>query len=80
MISGETLRLLRNIKGIKQETMAKSLGITQPAYCKLEHSQYINGEKLQKLLAILNYTEKEIEQLKKFLPPPKISKQFAVNN
>ncbi len=36
MLSGETLRMLRNIRGLKQETLAKKLGISQPAYSKLE--------------------------------------------
>jgi len=73
MITGETLKVLRNIKGIKQETMAKSLGITQPAYCKLELSNHINEDKLQKILVILNCTENEVEKIIKFLPPSKMN-------
>ncbi|MGN6163905.1 MAG: helix-turn-helix domain-containing protein [Flavisolibacter sp.] len=46
MISGETLRQLRTLKGVKQKTVAKALGISQPAYCKLEHSEQVNDEKL----------------------------------
>lgn len=69
MVSGELLRMARNLRGINQEFMAKKLGISQPCYCMLEKRNEINGEKLQTLLVILNYTEKEIEEMKKYLPP-----------
>ena len=64
MNSGETLRLLRTIKGFKQATVAKKMGISQPAYCKLEQRVYIREEKLLKLLTSLDSDKEEMEQLK----------------
>ena len=70
MISGETLRQLRNLKGIKQKTLAKELGVSQPAYCKLEQSEKINGERLPQLMKVLGYTIEEWEDAIRILPPP----------
>ncbi len=47
MINGNALRQLRILKGMKQETMAEKLGISQPAYCKREKVKSITGEKLK---------------------------------
>ena len=64
MTSGETLRLLRTIKGFKQATIAKKMGISQPAYCKLEQRVFISEEKLMKLLNSLDSDKEEMEQVK----------------
>ena len=65
MNSGETLRLLRTIKGFKQATIAKKMGISQPAYCKLEQRVYIKEEKLLKLLNFLDSDKHEMEKVKR---------------
>ncbi len=65
MISSETLRQLRTLKGIKQEILAKGLGISQPAYCKLEHNICIDGERLKQILIILKCSMEELEEWKK---------------
>jgi transcriptional regulator with XRE-family HTH domain len=68
MITGETIRLLRTLKGVKQGTIAKSLGISQPAYSKIEKCQQIKETKARKILALLNCEEDQlmrIEQMKK---------------
>lgn len=62
---GETLRLLRAIKGIKQETIAKKLGISQPAYSKIEKRDCINGWRGEQLLTALNCTRDELEWITK---------------
>lgn len=48
MTSGETLRFLRLLKGVKQETIAKKLGISQPAYSKLENKNYDKQDSMGK--------------------------------
>lgn len=68
MITGETLRLLRVFKGMKRETIAKKLGISQPAYSKLESSSSINGEKLEQLLDVLDCTKEHLDYV---LTPPR---------
>jgi transcriptional regulator with XRE-family HTH domain len=67
MISGETLRLLRNIKGIKQETIAKRMGISQPAYCKLERASFIKEEKLCRVLVCMDCNKEDIEKVKQLV-------------
>jgi transcriptional regulator with XRE-family HTH domain len=62
MINGSTLRQLRTLKGLKQETIAEKLDISQPAYSKLEKRERINGEKLEQFLKALDYTREELEQ------------------
>lgn len=75
MICGQTLRLLRAIKGIKQKTIAKKLGISQPAYSKLEKCEAVNGERADAILAALNCTQEDVENFEKaFIPPPKKSR------
>jgi len=69
MLNGETLRLIRLMKSIKQETMACALHISQPAYCKMEKYRYIQGERLEQIFKILNCTKEDIEHYKSFLPP-----------
>ena len=63
MISGETLRLLRILKGIKQETIAKKLGISQPAYCKMERCQKVNPVKYRQVIEALDCTKEELQEV-----------------
>ena len=63
MISGETLRLLRSLKKLKQKTIANKLGISQAAYSKMEKCKLITGERLEKLLKAINCTLVEIETI-----------------
>lgn len=60
LITGEHIRMLRLIKGLKQETVAKKLGISQPAYCKLEKSEVIDMVKLEQLMTALQCCQKDI--------------------
>jgi len=69
MITGETLRQLRGLKGLKQKTMAHQLHISQAAYSKLEKRKKINGHTLEQLKTILDYTDLEIEAIQKLLSP-----------
>ena len=47
-LSGENLRLLRLTKGAKQCSIAKKLGISQPAYSKYEKRDCLDEEKASK--------------------------------
>lgn len=63
MTDGETLRLLRTIKGMKQEFLARKLGISQPAYSKLEKCAYIKDKKLQEVLRALGCTAEDLDRV-----------------
>jgi transcriptional regulator with XRE-family HTH domain len=72
MFTGETLRLLRNAKGMKQKTVADKLRISQPAYSKLEKRANINGHTLDRLKTIFKCSDSEIEVIQKLLQPYKM--------
>lgn len=46
MHTGRKVERIREILGIKQETLAKQLGVTQQAISKMEQSEHIDEEKL----------------------------------
>ncbi|HMJ48551.1 MAG TPA: helix-turn-helix transcriptional regulator [Ferruginibacter sp.] len=66
---GELLKLLRNLKGIKQNDAARKLGVKQQAISKLEKCKKINTLKFDKIITTFNFSKEEIEIAKKFLPP-----------
>jgi transcriptional regulator with XRE-family HTH domain len=70
LVSGETIRRLRQLKGIKQAVAAKRLGITQQAYSKIESGRLLSENKLQAVLAIFEITPKDIENIQSLLSPP----------
>ena len=67
MVQGEIIRKLRNLKGVKQSTLARGLGISQPAYSKIEKSAYVKNEKLKQILVILNCSEEDLCSLERIL-------------
>ena len=69
MISGETLRMLRNWKGLAQKQAARLLGISQPAYSKWEKKKKIEPFMQEKIKKAFRCTESDIERIKN-LPPP----------
>ena len=46
--------------------VAGELGITQQAYSKLEKQEWIDAEKMEKILKALKSSRKELENIKKF--------------
>lgn len=68
MLTGETLRLLRNAKGLKQNAVAKELDISQPAYSKWENEKEINKYRLDKIKTIFKCSDADIEAVQKLLP------------
>ncbi|MBI2729874.1 MAG: helix-turn-helix transcriptional regulator [Sphingobacteriales bacterium] len=72
MINGNALSKLRQLKGIKQQQLAKKIGISQQALSKLEQREKINKEKFEAILAALKISAVEWEQIQKLLPPPHI--------
>lgn len=64
---GKLLKLLRNLKGIKQATAAKQLGVKQQAISKLENCKKISGKKFNEMIIVFKCTPEEIETAKRFL-------------
>ena len=61
--TGGNLRKIREIKGIKQESVAKQLGITTNGYGKIERGESaINIDRLEQIATILGITAMDIMQ------------------
>ncbi|MET3981263.1 transcriptional regulator with XRE-family HTH domain [Mucilaginibacter sp. UYP25] len=50
---GRKISKIRKLKGMKQETLASELGISQQAVSKIEQSADVDGEALEKISKIL---------------------------
>lgn len=60
---GENLRKIREIKGIKQESVAKQLGITTNGYGKIERGETtLNIKRLEEIAEILGINALDIMQ------------------
>ena len=51
---GQKVRGIRELRGKKQETMADELGISQQAVSKLEQSEHIEDETLERIAGVLD--------------------------
>jgi len=60
---GNNIKRLRDILGIKQETMAQQLGLTQQAVSKLEQREQIDDETLKKIASVLHIS---VDAIKNF--------------
>ena len=79
MITGASLRLLRNLRGFPQKKAAHLLDISQPAYCKLEKKAKINGHRMEKIKKAFNCSDKDIEVLNSLTPPPRKMKRYKLS-
>lgn len=73
MITGEQLRLVRQVKGNQpQKDVCKKLHITQAAYCKWEKRKSVNKINFERFLEAVPCSKEEFEKIIKFLlsPPP----------
>ena len=60
---GENLRKIREIKGIKQESVAKQLGLTTNGYGKIERGETsLNIKRLEEIAEILGINAMDIMQ------------------
>ena len=67
MYSGQTIKTLRLMKGYSQQGIAKQLGISQPAYSKLEKRKTVNKESSKKILAIIKCSADDVRSVQDFL-------------
>ncbi len=68
--SGQFIRLLRQMRGIKQAVVAKKMGITQQALSKMENRKKIGYEKLETVISLLELSEEDVENVRKLMPGP----------
>jgi transcriptional regulator with XRE-family HTH domain len=64
MFTARDIRLLRITRQMKQETIAKKMGISKQRYSKLENHGNLHQERIKEILMILGYT---YESAKKYL-------------
>jgi len=57
---GRKIEKIRKIKEIKQDTLAKALGITRQGYARMEQSENIDSEKLKVIADTLGVTAEAI--------------------
>jgi transcriptional regulator with XRE-family HTH domain len=60
---GRKIERIRELKGIKQETLAAEIGVTQQAISKIEQSAIVDQDKLERIAKALNVT---VETIKNF--------------
>ncbi|WP_288878853.1 helix-turn-helix domain-containing protein [Pedobacter panaciterrae] len=61
---GRKIERIRRIRGIKQDDLARSLGVTRQAISKLEQSEQVDDEKLGQIAAALGVTAETIKNFK----------------
>lgn len=58
---GRKISRIRELRGMKQETLAEELGISQQAVSKIEQSEKIEDGKLDQIAKVLGVTKEGIE-------------------
>tara|TARA_R110000868_G_scaffold409765_2_gene695962 strand:+ start:23485 stop:23895 length:411 start_codon:yes stop_codon:yes gene_type:complete len=58
---GRKISRIRELRGMKQETLAEELGISQQAVSKIEQSEKIEDDKLEQIANVLGVTKEGIE-------------------
>lgn len=58
---GRKIARIRELRGMKQETLAEELGISQQSVSSLEKSETLEDEKLESVAKILGVTKEAIE-------------------
>lgn len=58
---GRKISRIRELRGMKQETLAEAMGISQQSVSQLEQSESVETEKLEKVAQALGVTKEGIE-------------------
>ena len=58
---GRKISRIRELRGMKQETLAEAMGISQQSISHIENSETVDAEKLQKVAEALGVTKEGIE-------------------
>ncbi|WP_348636576.1 helix-turn-helix transcriptional regulator [Mariniflexile litorale] len=57
---GRKISRIRELRGMKQETLAEELGISQQAVSKIEQSEKVEDDKLEQIAKVLGVTKEAI--------------------
>jgi len=60
---GQNIRKVRLLRGMKQETFAKALGIAQQNVSKMENKEYLTDERIAQAAKVLQTTVEAIKEL-----------------
>ncbi|MBS9461003.1 helix-turn-helix transcriptional regulator [Flagellimonas sp. 389] len=58
---GRKIGRIRELRGMKQETLAEELGISQQAVSNIENSEKVDDAKLEEIASVLGVTKEGIE-------------------
>lgn len=58
---GRKIARIRELRGMKQETLAEELGISQQSISHLEQSEFLEDDKLERVAKVLGVTREGIE-------------------
>ena len=58
---GRKIARIRELRGMKQETLAEELGISQQSVSNLEQSETVDDKKLEEVAKVLGVTKEAIE-------------------
>ncbi|WP_203294023.1 helix-turn-helix domain-containing protein [Luteirhabdus pelagi] len=58
---GRKISRIRELRGMKQETLAEELGISQQGVSQLENSETVEEEKLERVAKVLGVSKESIE-------------------
>ncbi len=68
--TSEQIRLLRLSREMKQEQVARKLGITKQRYSELENHPRLQPNRIAEILKVLGYTADTAAKVLNALPPP----------
>ena len=58
---GRKIARIRELRGMKQETLAQELGISQQSISHIEQSETLDDQKLEEVAKVLGVTKEAIE-------------------
>jgi DNA-binding XRE family transcriptional regulator len=64
---GELFKLLRSLKGIKQDEAARKLEVSQQAISKLEKCKSIQHPKFTEIMTVFQFSKEDIDTAKRYL-------------
>jgi len=72
-ISGETLRIWRTMKKMKQSVVAKNINISQQEYSKWENKYVLTETCLSRFILATNCSRQELEAIERMHNPDKLT-------
>lgn len=77
---GRKISRIRELRGMKQEALAQELGISQQAVSKIEQSESVEDEALEKIAKVLGVTSEAVKNFNEDTILNVISNTFTSND